>query len=203
MTIEVKQSDGRVVSFIEKQLAVTQKRHAEVETALADVMSAIEDNARLQLHLHELACDVMRCPTLEDAVALLKLALKERFSLKDVVLWGQEGSELAPSVPSPSMQDFMTHLVRVRLENGEGERFPLESWSVPGVVSGCAFRLVGKGYPFGVLLLGRQDDGFVGEIDTLFLQQFVEIMGFWLEAMGAAGSLSGGYVPTEATAQAE
>lgn len=199
MTVEVKQSDGRVVSFIEKQLAVTQKRHAEMETALADVMSAIEDNARLQLLLHELACDIMRCPTLDSAVELLKLALKERFLLKDVVVWGQEGSELARTVPSPAMQDFMAQLARVRIENGAGERFPLESWSVPGVVSGCAFRLVGKGYPFGVLLLGRQDDGFVGEIDTLFLQQFVEIMGFWLEVMGAAGELAGAGLLVEET----
>lgn len=186
MTIEVKQSDGRVVSFIEKQLAVTQKRHAEMEASLAEVMSAIEDNARLQMHLHELACDVMRCSDLSSAIALLTSALKERFSLKDVVLWGQEGSHLPRIVPSTAMQDFMAHLARVRMENGAGARFPLEAWSVPGVVSGCAFRLVGKGYAFGVLLLGRHDDGFVGEIDTLFLQQFVDSIGFWLEIMGAS-----------------
>jgi uncharacterized protein YigA (DUF484 family) len=189
MTIEIKQSDGRVVSFIEKQLAVTQKRHAEMEASLAEVMSAIEDNARLQMHLHELMCDVMRCRQLDTALTLLRTELKERFSLKDVVLWGQDGSLLPRTVPSSAMCNFMEHLAKVRTENGEGSRFPLESWSVPGVVSGCAFRLIGRGAAFGVLMLGRQDDGFSGEVDTLFLQQFVDIMGFWLEAMGATGEI--------------
>jgi len=176
-------SSNRVVSFVDKQLALTQKRHAEMEQALSEVMSAIEDNARLQLNLHELTLEIMRATNLSDALVLLCDGLTARFELKDVRVLGQVGSGLPLPVPTEMMQDFMHYMSTHPLANGDGDAFPSEVWSKPGVVSGCAFALKGRGTAYGVLLIGRKDDAFVGEVDTLFLQQFVSVIGFWFEVL--------------------
>lgn len=178
-------SSNRVVSFVDKQLALTQKRHAEMEQALSEVMSAIEDNARLQLNLHELTLEIMRATHLTDAIVLLCDGLKARFELKDVRVLGQVGSGLPLPVPTEMMQDFMHYMATHALANGGGDAFPSEVWSTPNVISGCAFALKGRGSAFGVLLIGRKDDAFVGEVDTLFLQQFVSLIGFWFEKLCA------------------
>jgi uncharacterized protein YigA (DUF484 family) len=184
------ETQGRVVSFVEKQLSIAQKRHAEMESSLAEVLSAIEDNARLQLNLHELMCDVMRAGELSSGIECLLQGLKHRFALKDVQIWGMPSAILPQAVPTEPMQLFLTHMAQYPCETGLAERFPTEVWGVAGVVTGCAFRLKGTGQPFGVLVLGRSDDGFDGDVDTLFLKQFVDIMGFWLEVMGGAGALA-------------
>jgi uncharacterized protein YigA (DUF484 family) len=176
-------SRNRVISFVDKQLALTQKRHAEMEQALSEVMSAIEDNARLQLNLHELTLEIMRATNLNDALVLLCDGLAARFELKDVRVLGQVGSGLPLPVPTEMMQDFMHYMLSHSLANGDGDAFPSEVWSKPGVVSGCAFALKGRGRAYGVLLIGRKDDAFVGEVDTLFLQQFVSVIGFWFEVL--------------------
>jgi uncharacterized protein YigA (DUF484 family) len=179
------ESTNRVVSFIDKQLALTQKRHAEMENALAEVMSAIEDNARLQLNLHELILEVMRAANLEEATLLICDGLKARFELKDVQIWGFAQSNLPQPVPTESMQQFMHYMRSHPIANGGGDAFPCEAWAAAGVVSGCAFSLRGKENVYGVLVIGRKDDAFIGEVDTLFLRQFVAVIGFWLEKMGA------------------
>jgi len=179
----IEPSNNRVVSFVDKQLALTQKRHAEMEQALSEVMSAIEDNARLQLNLHELTLEVMRASTVTDAIVLLCDGLKARFELKDVRVFGQAGCGLPMPIPTEMMQDFMHYMRTHGVANGGGDAFPPEVWSTPGVVSGCAFALKGRGTAFGVLVIGRKDDAFVGEVDTLFLQQFVSLMGFWFEQL--------------------
>lgn len=185
------ETEGRVVSFVEKQLSIAQKRHAEMEASLTEVLAAIEDNARLQLNLHEISCDVMRTGELSAGVNCLLAGLKHRFALKDVQLWGMPASLLPPIVPTEPMQLFLSHMAQYPCEMGLAERFPIEAWGGAGVVTGCAFRLKGIGQPYGVLMLGRSDDGFDGEVDTLFLKQFVDVMGFWLEVMGGAGTLAG------------
>ena len=176
-------SSNRVVSFVDKQLALAQKRHAEMEQALSEVMLSIEDNARLQLNLHELTLEIMRATNLNDALVLLCDGLTARFELKDVRVLGQAGSGLPLPVPTEMMQDFMHYMLTHPLANGGGDAFPPEVWSKPAVVSGCAFALKGKGAAYGVLVIGRKDDAFVGEVDTLFLQQFVSVIGFWFEAL--------------------
>lgn len=176
---------NRIVSFADKQLALTQKRHAEVEQSLADVMSAIEDNARLQLNLHELVLEIMRASCLTDAITLLSDGLMARFELRDVQVWGQAESALPQPIPTEMLQQFMRYMRTHPIANGAGDAFPPEIWTKAGVVSGCAFALRGRGSAYGVLVIGRKDDAFEGEVDTLFLQQFVALMGFWLEQMSA------------------
>jgi hypothetical protein len=63
--------------------------------------------------------------------------------------------------------------------------FPMEVWGVTGVFSGCAFRVSAFGQAYGVLVLGRGDTLFSEAADTLFLQQFVDVMGLWLARLGA------------------
>lgn len=174
-----------VISFVDKQLLLTQKRHAALESSLAEMMSAIEDNARLQLNLHDLTLEVMRAHTLSDAVAVLCSGLKNRFALRDVQVWGQPGSLLPSPVPTVTMMQFLAHMKLHDVAFGDAKAFPPEVWLTPGVVSGCAFRLSGLQSGYGVLVLGRNDLDFSVEADTLFLQQFVAIIGFWLESMGA------------------
>jgi uncharacterized protein YigA (DUF484 family) len=102
-------SNNRIVSFVDKQLALTQKRHAEMEQSLAEVMSAIEDNARLQLNLHELTLEIMRANSLKDAITLLCEGMKARFDLKNVQVWGRAGSYLPTPVPTEQMQQRIIH----------------------------------------------------------------------------------------------
>lgn len=175
----------KVISFVDKQLLLTQKRHAELESSLAEMMSAIEDNARLQLNLHDLTLEVMRAHALSDAVTVLCSGLKNRFALRDVQVWGQSGSLLPRPVPTVTMMQFLAHMKLHDIAFGDAKAFPSELWLTPGVVSGCAFRLSGLQSGYGVLVLGRNDLDFSVEADTLFLQQFVAIIGFWLESMGA------------------
>lgn len=177
--------DGQVVSFVERQLAIARKRHAEMEASLSEVMAAIEDNARLQMTLHDLALDVMRAHDCATAVRLLREGLLARFSLKDVQLLGMPGTGLPQPLPTETMQGFVQHMDQEVQVCGAGERFPPELWQVPGVVSACVFSLRGRGDTYGLLALGRADDGFAGEVDTLFLRQFVALMGLWLEVVGA------------------
>jgi uncharacterized protein YigA (DUF484 family) len=176
-------SNNRIVSFVDKQLALTQKRHAEMEQSLAEVMSAIEDNARLQLNLHELTLEIMRANSLKDATTLLCEGMKARFDLKNVQVWGLAGSYLPTPVPTEQMQQFMSYMCSHAVANGGKEAFPSEIWTTSGVMSGCAFALRGRSTVFGVLVIGRKDDAFIGELDTLFLQQFVSLIGFWFEKL--------------------
>ncbi|HQT03087.1 MAG TPA: DUF484 family protein, partial [Thiotrichales bacterium] len=53
-------SSAKVVSFVDKQLHLTQQRQAQLEASLSEMMEAIEDNARLQLNLHDLTLEVMQ-----------------------------------------------------------------------------------------------------------------------------------------------
>lgn len=178
------ETSNKVVSFVDKQLAITQKRHTEMEKSLSDMMAAIEDNARLQLNLHDLTLEVMRFRDLNTAVEHLCLGLKQRFDLQDVRVWGQTDSLLPQPVPTQAVQDFMHYMQGHPIAAGTGERFPRELWSTAGVVSACAFALRGRAGAFGVMVLGRKDDAFASDdMDTLFLQQFVAVMALWLESL--------------------
>jgi uncharacterized protein YigA (DUF484 family) len=177
------ESNAKIVSLVDKQLAMAQKRHEEMEQALSEVMAAIEDNARLQLNLHDLTLEVMRAADLATALSVLISGLKQRFDLKDVQVWGQFGSSLPQPIPTESVMQFMHYMQGHPLVSGLGSTFPIEVWQVARVVSGCAFALRGRQGAYGVVLMGRKDDVFAQEIDTLFLQQFVDIMGLYLERL--------------------
>jgi uncharacterized protein YigA (DUF484 family) len=175
----------KVVSFVDKQLQLTQQRQAQLESSLSEMMEAIEDNARLQLNLHDLTLEVMQAPTLELAVQLIKQGLKQRFDLHDVQLWGQANSLLPKGIPTEAMAYFLAHMQTNALAFGAVSAFPMEVWGVTGVFSGCAFRVSAFGQAYGVLVLGRGDTLFSEAADTLFLQQFVDVMGLWLARLGA------------------
>jgi uncharacterized protein YigA (DUF484 family) len=178
-------TSAKVVSFVDKQLQLTQKRQAELESSLSEMMEAIENNARLQLNLHDLTLEVMQSSTLPQAIELIKKGLIQRFELRDVQLWGQANSGLAKAVPTEGMQLFLTYLQSNPLVFGSVSAFPCEIWAATGVVSGCAFRMSAFGHSYGVLVLGRSDNLFNEAADTLFLQQFVDIMSLWLARLGA------------------
>lgn len=170
----------KVVSFIDKQREVTQQRYAQLEESLAEMMAAIEDNARLQLNLHDLTLEVMRCADLTTAIDCLVTGLQNRFGLHDVQLWGQPSSFLAKPVPTEGVQQFMQHMQTHAVEFAAADRFPCELWAKSAVVSAAAFRLSAAGQAYAVLLLGRADREFDDAVDVLFLQQFVDIMSLWL-----------------------
>lgn len=181
----VQLSAVKVVSFVDKQLQLTQQRQAQLETSLSEMMEAIEDNARLQLNLHDLTLEVMQAQTLEQAIQLMKQGLKQRFDLRDVQLWGQTNALLPKAIPTEAMSYFLAHMQTNALAFGSVSAFPTEVWGATGVLSGCAFRVSAFGQAYGVLVLGRGDALFNEAADTLFLQQFVNVMGLWLARLGA------------------
>lgn len=178
-------TSAKVVSFIDKQLQLTQQRQVQLEASLADMLEAIEDNARLQLNLHDLTLEVMQANGLEQAVEWLKQGLKQRFDLRDVQLWGQANSILPKAIPTEDSANFLAYLQGNAQAMGPTSAFPTEVWGATGVVSGCAFRMSAFGKAYAVLLLGRSDELFNETADTLFLQQFVDVMGLWLAHLGA------------------
>lgn len=178
-------SSAKVVSFVDKQLQLTQQRQAQLEVSLSEMMEAIEDNARLQLNLHDLTLEVMQAETLDQAIQLIQQGLKQRFDLRDVQLWGQTNSFLTKAVPTEAMSYFLAYMQRNALAFGAVSAFPTEVWGATGVLSGCAFRVSAYGRAYGVLVLGRGDRLFDEAADTLFLQQFVDVMGLWLARLGA------------------
>ena len=178
-------SSAKVVSFVDKQLQLTQQRQAQLESSLSEMMEAIEDNARLQLNLHDLTLEVMQAQSLEQAIQLMKQGLKQRFDLRDVQLWGQSHSLLPKAVPTEAMSYFLAHMQANAIAFGAVSAFPTEVWGATGVLSGCAFRVSAFGRAYGVLVLGRGDTLFNEAADTLFLQQFVNVMGLWLARLGA------------------
>lgn len=178
-------SSAKVVSFVDKQLQLTQQRQAQLESSLSEMMEAIEDNARLQLNLHDLTLEVMQAQHLEQAIQLMKQGLKQRFDLRDVQLWGQANSQLPKPIPTEAMGYFLAHMQTNAIAFGSLSAFPTEVWGATGVVSGCAFRVSAFGQAYGVLVLGRGDDLFNEAADTLFLQQFINVMGLWLARLGA------------------
>lgn len=178
-------SSAKVVSFVDKQLQLTQQRQAQLESSLSEMMEAIEDNARLQLNLHDLTLEVMQAQSLEQAIQLMKQGLKQRFDLRDVQLWGQANSQLPKAIPTETMSYFLAHMQANAIAFGAVSAFPTEVWGATGVVSGCAFRVSAFGHAYGVLVLGRGDVLFNEAADTLFLQQFVNVMGLWFARLGA------------------
>lgn len=178
-------SSAKVVSFVDKQLQLTQQRQSQLEASLSEMMEAIEDNARLQLNLHDLTLEVMQAQTLDQAIVLIQQGLKQRFDLRDVQIWGQPNASLAKAVPTENMGYFLAHMQSNALAFGAVSAFPTEVWGATGILSGCAFRLSAFGQAYGVLVLGRGDSLFNEAADTLFLQQFVDVMGIWLARLGA------------------
>lgn len=178
-------SSAKVVSFVDKQLQLTQQRQAQLESSLSEMMEAIEDNARLQLNLHDLILEVMQAQSLEQAIQFMQQGLKQRFDLRDVQLWGQAHSQLPKPIPTEAMGYFLAHMQTNTIAFGSFSAFPTEVWGATGVLSGCAFRISAFGQAYGVLVLGRGDELFNEAADTLFLQQFVNVMGLWLAHLGA------------------
>lgn len=171
---------AKVISFVDKQRQVTQQRYQQLESSFAEMMAAIEDNAQLQLNLHDLTLEVMQCTTLAQAVNLLITGLIARFALHDVQLWSMPDYPLAQPIPTEGVCAFLQHMQAHRVEFGTYQQFPSELWGRAGVRSAAAFQLSAHGCAYAVLLLGRDDDQFSECVDVLFLQQFVQIMGLWL-----------------------